>query len=237
MAPRALDLLLDGRPHVERGHDRPQPARRGDRLEAGDPGTHDEHLCRRDGARGGHQHREQLLQAVGRQERRLVAGDGALRRQRVHRLRPGDARNRLHGEADDASLREPLDPVRIGQRLEKADQHRPRHERGCLLGAGRPDAHDAVDPIEERAALDDRRSGRRVRVVDVAGRGARALLDRDLEPVGHEPPDRVRDQCDPLLARRALPRNRDLHPRDRPAPVAGATGLGLAAAGTGARGT
>ena len=57
-------------------------------------------------------------------ERRAVAGDDRLRGERVHRLRARRARDRLHREARDPRLGEPLDQVRAGERREEADQDR-----------------------------------------------------------------------------------------------------------------
>ena len=61
----ALDLLPDGRPNVEAGDDRSEPARRRDRLQAGDAGAEDEHLGRGDRPGRGHQQREEPRQPVG----------------------------------------------------------------------------------------------------------------------------------------------------------------------------
>ena len=112
----ALDLLLHHGPHVERRHDRAQPPRGRDRLQAGHAGAEDEHLRRGHGAGGRHQEREELLQPVGGEQRRLVARHRALRGERVHRLSARDARDRLHRERDDAAAREPLDAGRVRER-------------------------------------------------------------------------------------------------------------------------
>ena len=70
----------------------------------------------------GHQHREEAGEMLGREQRRLVAADRRLRRERVHRLRARDARDRLHRERDDAARREPLDALAVGERIEIGDQ-------------------------------------------------------------------------------------------------------------------
>ena len=54
---------------------------------------------------------KRLLDAVGGEQHRLVAGDGRLRRERVHRLRARDSRDRLHREGDDALLAQPRDAL------------------------------------------------------------------------------------------------------------------------------
>ena len=108
----ALDLLAHDGTDVEAGRHGAEPARRRDRLQPGDAGADHEHLRGRDGARGGHQHREEARQMLRREERRLVAADRRLRRERVHRLRARDARDRLHRERRHAARRERLDAGR-----------------------------------------------------------------------------------------------------------------------------
>ena len=105
----ALDLLLHGRPDVECRDDGAEPARGRDRLQPGDAGADDQRAHRRDRAGGGHQHGEEARHAVGGEDDGLVAGDGRLRRERVHRLRARDARDRLHRERDRAALAEASD--------------------------------------------------------------------------------------------------------------------------------
>jgi hypothetical protein len=117
-----LDLLLHRRPDVERRHDRAETPRGRDRLEAGDTGAEHEDARRRDRPRRGHQEGKQLRHAVGADQRSLVARDGRLGGQRIHRLRARDARDRLHRERDHAVPLEPLNAFPIGQRLEEADQ-------------------------------------------------------------------------------------------------------------------
>ena len=75
---QALHLLLDHGPHVEAGDDGAQATRGRDRLQPGDAGADHEHLRGGDGPCGGHQHRQELRQPVGREEHRLVAGDRGL---------------------------------------------------------------------------------------------------------------------------------------------------------------
>ena len=58
---------------------------------------------------------------------------------------------------DDAARGEPLDPVRVGQRREEADQHRPRRELGDLVGGRPADADDRLGAGEQLAARDDAR--------------------------------------------------------------------------------
>ena len=60
---------------------------------------------RRDGPGGSHEQREEPRQPISSDDRAAVAGDQSLRRQRVHRLRSGDARHQLHRERRDAASR------------------------------------------------------------------------------------------------------------------------------------
>ncbi len=93
-----LHLLGDLRADVVARRPRAEAPRGRDRLQAGDAGAEHEHLRRRDRARRGHQHRVEARRVLGAEQRRLVAGHVRLRRQRVHRLRAADPRDRLHRE-------------------------------------------------------------------------------------------------------------------------------------------
>ena len=97
-------LLLGGRAHVGRGDDRAEPARRRDRLQAGDARAHDEDARRRHGARRGHHHRHGAAEMRGRLDHRLIAGKVRLARQHVHHLRAGDARDQLERERGEAGI-------------------------------------------------------------------------------------------------------------------------------------
>ena len=66
-----LHLLLGRRPHVGRRHDRAQPARRGDRLQAGHADAHDEGARRRQRAGRRHHLREDAAVIVGRRSTAL----------------------------------------------------------------------------------------------------------------------------------------------------------------------
>src|SRR5207248_10046641 len=61
-----------------------EPAGRRDGLQAGYAGAEDEHLRRRHGAGSRHEHREELRQSFGGEQRGAVAADQRLARQRVH---------------------------------------------------------------------------------------------------------------------------------------------------------
>ena len=134
-------------------------------LAARDAGAEDEHLGRRDRAGGGHQERKQARQPVGGDDRRLVAGDRALRRQRVHGLRARRAGDRLHRERNDPSCGQPFDPLRVAQRRQKPDQDRPGLELGDLVGRRPAHADDGARAGEQVGAGDDVGARRRVLVV------------------------------------------------------------------------
>ena len=134
----ALDLLADDGAHVEAGDDGAEPARGRDRLQARDACADDEHLRRRDRARRGHEHREEAGEMLGREERGLVAADRRLRRERVHRLRACDARDRLHRERGHAARREALDAGRVAERVEEPDEQLPVVQAGSCRRACAP---------------------------------------------------------------------------------------------------
>ncbi len=82
----ALHLFRRRRPDIRRRDDGAEPSRRGDRLEACNARTHDEHPCRRHRSRRRHHHRKGAGILRGGVDHRLVAGKIGLRRQHVHRL-------------------------------------------------------------------------------------------------------------------------------------------------------
>ena len=130
----ALDLLLGGDTDIGGADDRAEPARRRDRLQAGDPGAHHEDPRRLDRAGRGHHHRQGAAERVGGLEHSLVAGEVGLRRQHVHRLRPRDARHQLHRERRDPRRGIGFDVVAAFERREQADQRRASPDRAQLVG-------------------------------------------------------------------------------------------------------
>ena len=97
----------------------------------------------RNRAGGGHQEREVAVESRCRHQNRLVAGDGGLRRQRVHRLRPGDAWHQFHRHRGDAAARQ-LSRTRGRSvvRVEQADPDAARGERLECFCARRRRAKD-----------------------------------------------------------------------------------------------
>ena len=157
----------------------------------------------------GHQHRQEPRQPVGCDERGLVAGDGRLRRERVHRLRARDPRDRLERERVHARRREPLDAGGVGQRLQERDQHLAVAEPRSLArrSASRPSTTTSraqriadrraglgVRLVGEDAALRRRPARRRRRRRPRDGRPSRARARpgarRAPTPLGHRTPHR-----------------------------------------------
>ena len=163
----ALDLLLHGGTHVEGGDDGSEPPRGGDRLQAGDSRAEHEDARGRDRARGGRQHRQELRQVVGRDQRGLVAGDRALRGERVHRLRSGDARDRVHRERRHAPLGEGAHEVAVDEWLQERDEDLPVAELRHLFAGGLLHLRNDVDSRERVAH--DLRAGLLVRGVEESG--------------------------------------------------------------------
>ena len=137
--PQALDLLLDRGANVEGGDDGAQPARGGDRLQAGHAGAEDEDVGRRDGAGGGHHHRHRPVVLDRRVEHRLVAGEVALRAERIHALGSGNARQELERHGGQPARRVGGHQAGIGGGREEADQE------GAVLHQA-----DLVRPVSER---------------------------------------------------------------------------------------
>ena len=150
----------------------------------------------------GHQHREEARQPVGRDQRRLVAGDGALRRERVHRLRARDARDRLHREARRRRARRAARSPRgrsaaRGSRSSTTPPARaPRPPRRSACARGRRRRR----PRTARRAATTVRAGLRVLRVGEAGRLRPRRARRDVEAGFREPPDRLGHERDPALA-------------------------------------
>jgi hypothetical protein len=92
---------------------------------------------RPDGAGRRGQHRQEPIERVGGNQRGLVAADGRLRRQRIHRLRARDARHQFHREAGDLALAQRAHHVQLRVRLHETDDQRARLELPDLRHAQR----------------------------------------------------------------------------------------------------
>jgi hypothetical protein len=143
------------------------------------------------------------------EERALVAADRRLRGERVHRLRTGDAWDRLHRERDHAARCEPLHALAVRERVEVADQKLAfAQSRGLRLVRLR-NLHERVG-LPRRA---DRGPRVAIRLVRERGCVACARLDDDLEPGRDELRRRIRHEGHPALSRRRLTRYSDPHRR------------------------
>ena len=78
---------------------RAEAARGGDGLEPGDAGAEDEHLAGAMVPAAVVSIGRNCGERAGAEQHGLVAGDGGLRGEHVHRLRAGDARDQLHARA------------------------------------------------------------------------------------------------------------------------------------------
>ncbi len=96
---QACYLLFHRRAHVERFDHATQTLRGGDRLQARHARAQHQRARGFHCAGSGHQHREETLIGVGCQNHCLVAADVRLRREHVHALRAGDARQKFHRES------------------------------------------------------------------------------------------------------------------------------------------
>jgi hypothetical protein len=200
----ALDLLADDGSDVEAEGLRTQAARGRDRLEARDARAEHEHLRRPDRPGRGRQHRQEPRQPLGGEQDGLVARDRRLRRERVHRLGARDPRDRLEREGGHAAGREALDRLRLGERLEEADEHLSLAE---PVRVGAVDGHDDLG-LEGVA---DPCPGCLVVGVGKGRLGAGAGLHHDLVALVDELLDGVGHERDTALSGSGLLRDADPH--------------------------
>ena len=208
--PHRLHLVGRGGPHVVGLDDGAEPARGGDRLQARDPGAEHQDLGRRDGARGGHEQREEPRQPHRRLEGAPVAGDERLGGQRVHRLGPRDARDELHGQRRHPGRLQGADAVQLAGPGDEPDGDRARAQPGHLGRQQRPDVRHQVGALQHVTA-EHVGTGRAVVVVGGQGSLARSGLDAHLVALPDQERDRLRRQGDPPLTRPRLGRNADQH--------------------------
>ncbi len=98
--------------------------RRADGRQPGNTGADDQHPGRGHAAGGGDLAGEKASELAGGLDHSTVAGDVGHRTERVHRLRPGDARHSVHRDGVDPALGQALEQVAILRRLDEADQSR-----------------------------------------------------------------------------------------------------------------
>ena len=106
-------LFRGFRAYVIAFDDGAKTVRGGNRLEARDAEAHDQNMRGPDRARGRRDFRQHAGQ-MGRAElHRVISGQSRLTGQRIHRLRPRDARNPVHGEAGDLLVQKMLHQLRL----------------------------------------------------------------------------------------------------------------------------
>ncbi len=217
----ALDLLLGGEPHVGGGDDAAETPRRGDRLQPGDAGAHHQHARRRDGTGRRHHHRHGAAELGRGIEHGAVSGEVRLRRQHVHRLRAGDARDELHGESGEPGAGIGLDIGALLQRLQHADEHgaalHQRHfvDRALALAQRPLHLEDDVAGAERRGGIAGDLRARRLigRIRERAARSG-AALDHHIEPHADQALGGVRRGGHAPFLRTAFLRDADLHRTD-----------------------
>ena len=204
---QAFDLLLHSGAHVVAADDGAQTARGGDGLEAGDARSDHQDPRRGHGAGGGGHHGEQAVQRGGRQKHGFVSGDGGHRGKRVHTLRAGDARDKVHGKERRAGAGVGGGDGRVGQRIAEADREIPRLDSGRFLRHA---------DVKEKSA---RRRGPRPRRAEMralgcvihssrkAGVDAGIALRSDLHAGFLQHVDHARSQRHPALRRKMLLEN------------------------------
>ena len=213
-APQALDLLLDRGANVEGGDDGAQPARGGDRLQAGHAGAEDEDVGRRDRAGGGHHHRHRPVVLDRRIEHRLVAGEVALRAERIHALGARDAGQELERHGGQPARRVGGHQAGLGGGREEADQQGALLHQADLvrLGERRLDLEHHVGAVEHRGlALGDGGPGLGERRVAEVGAGAGAGLKANFGATGDQLLDGVGRGGDAALVLAPLPGDGDFH--------------------------
>ncbi len=134
-------------------------------------------------------------------------------RERVHRLRAGDPRNRLQREARDSALGELLEAFRVRERLQQSDQHRSLPQQRDLLLARLLHLDDDLG-AEDVTARGDLRARFDIGRVREGRRLSRALFDEYFKAFLGETRDRLGNERDAVLALGRLLRDRDLHRRN-----------------------
>ena len=213
-APRLSTCSLAAGPHVGRRHDGAEPARRRDRLQAGDAGAHDEDLGGRDGAGRRHHHRHGAAIFGGAVDHGAIAGEIGLRGQHVHGLRPGDARHQFHGKRRDAGLGHGGERGVVAERVHDGDDECARLVGGEFGRAGAAHLEHDVGVAHGVGGQDG--AGRRIVLVADAGREAGPRLDRHFGAERLHFLDGFGGRGDPRFGGITFPRNRNAHARRLP---------------------
>jgi hypothetical protein len=119
----AFHLFLHGGADIVGVDHSAEPLRSGDRLQTGNAGADHEHFCWRERAGGRHHEREHFRQTIGSEQDGFVTGDRGHRRQHVHALRAGDARDEFHGEQRDAAFGQLANGFDVAKRITRGAEH------------------------------------------------------------------------------------------------------------------
>ena len=197
------DLLLGRQANVGRRNLRAETPRRGDRLQAGNAGTHDEDLCRRHGAGRRHHHRQRPVVDGSSLDHGLITREVGLRRQHVHRLGAGDARHQLHGKAREPRARHFGKRRFVAIGVHDGDDDGPALVARDLLAGRTPDLED---DIRRLGILDRAYAGTDGFIFGIRNtrRSTRAGLDHHIETETPHLLDRFNGSCDARLVRHAF---------------------------------
>ena len=200
LAPSEFDLFLGRGPYVRRGHDGAEPARRRDRLQAGDADAHDEDFRRRNRAGRGHHHRHGAAEFRRRIDHGAVAGEIGLARKHVHDLRAGDARHQFHGEGVDAGTCEFLQGIDMAVGIHDRDDRGPRLDAVEFFGAWAAHAQDDIGLGNGRSRIGrDRGAGRGIISIAYRGFDPGSRFDGDFCPEAEKLLHRLRRRGNPCL--------------------------------------
>ena len=210
-AAQRLHLLARHGADVVGLHDGAEAPGGGDRLQPGHADAEHEDLGRPERPGRRRQHRVVPAGHAGRHQHGLVAGDRGLAGQRVHGLRPRDARQQLEREAGDLVVAERLDRVVRLVRLQQAEDDGALAHLVDLRRRRRVDLQDDVGG-EDVGGVVDQRGRRELLVADVTQLTG-AALDQHLGAQRRVLLGHGRDQGHARLTRRRLPghANADCH--------------------------
>ena len=132
---------------------------------------------------------EKASELAGGLDHSTVAGDVGHRTERVHRLRPGDARHSVHRDGVDPALGQALEQVAILRRLDEADQSRALAGEFDFIILGRANLKDDVGLGPDIRSGKHGRPDFLIERIGKLGRLARIGLDRHfkakLDKLGH----------------------------------------------------
>jgi len=178
----------------------------------GDSCAKDEHPGRRHYPRRRHEQREKARQGGGRQNHSAVPGDSAHRRERIHILSAGDARNGIHAETRDAPVAELPDQIERQQRLQEADDHCVFTQGRDIHGGGVLHMHENIGrSTESEAVSGDNGADFLIGRVRVTGSLTSTCLNGDGYPAANQGRHDLGCERHPPFARHLFARYPDLH--------------------------